>query len=85
MKYPTHPLGLGPQAAFAGPRDVWDISFRMIPSSNIPDIQWYFVTRGCASHDKIPLNIGGNGGNITRFSVSPGEYCIKFSLKPEGC
>jgi len=36
MKYPTHPSGLGPQAAFAGPRDVWDISFGILSLEALP-------------------------------------------------
>ena len=50
------------------------------PRVIFPDIQRYFVTRGCASRDKIPLNIGGNGGNIARLSASLGEYCIEHFL-----
>ena len=62
MKYPTHPLGLGPQAAFAGPRDVWDISFRMIPSSNIAKystrqslMEYFPIFNGILSLEAAPL------------------------------
>ena len=47
------------------------------PRVIFPDIQRYFVTRGCASHDKIPLNIGGNVGISLGFphhSVNIAKY-----------